>query len=278
MSPLVTAGTFPRRPETQLNPVRPPAHLTRNYSQPQALNQLRQDLRNNIPPPMYPPARAPAWHSQPNSRVGSRNPSRAGSRDPSIVSSRNTSNSSICSAYSQHSPPELDDVEDSEELQFHHVNTACTAKPKHGQTSVKLNMFSLDSPSDAQDTHLPSIPITASRKTRYSSDCGSSHRSPTRNGYLSSLGDIEIPTDLNKEGILTELHRVGSSMKMRECSVSQGIQNTVAYTWRGLQFQITVHKDPARHGVCRLNFQWLLGGSHTLFMEVCEKFIQKISL
>ena len=221
---------------------------------------------------MLPPARVPAWHSQPNSRVGSRNPSRAGSRNPSSVNSRNTSNSSI-SAHSQHSPPDLADIEYSDELQFHEVNSY-TARPKHRQPSTKEAMFSLESPSDAQDTHLPSIHTTASRTVRHNSESSGSHRAQ-RNGYLSSSGDIEIPTDLHTEGILIEILRVASSLNMRE--VSQDAQNTITCFWRGIQFQITAHKE-SRHGICRLNFLWLLGGSHASFREICEKVIQKIIL
>ena len=264
-----------------LAPVRPPPAFSRNSyskSQPHALNQLRHDLKDHFP---HAHPVTPAWSSQPNSRVGSRNPSRAGTRNSSTVMARELSTAPT----SHHSfkPTEPADVEDLEELEFHPVTTYTTrgvgksSKSSNGQPGT----FYLkgDSPEEhsQQEIRFPTIPQTPSKRTRKASDQSDFHQahSPHRNGFLSQSGDFEMRTDLSASKILGEILKAVKSLKVRE--VNNIGNNRLMCLWRGVRLVISVCKDD-RLNVCRLSIQWQSGGDVESYTAICQKIIAKIKL
>ena len=249
------------RPDTHLAPIRPPRTMPRNYSQPQTLYQLKQDLKSHLPQPQ-----TPAWHSQPSSRVGSRNPSRASSRNTSRNTSCTSSNASVSI------PPELTELDDNDDLEFHDAHSYIANNKHTHQTLMKRNTF----PSiEVTDAHFPTIPEQSSKTSRKTSDPRNSRRTTGRNGFLSPAGDIEIRTDLPTVAILSEVIRVASNLKMRE--FDQNSLNTVTCLWKGVRFLITVIKERIGN-ICRLNFQWLSGGDHKAYLDICDQIVKRVTL
>lgn len=82
-----------------------------------------------------------------------------------------------------------------------------------------------------------------------------------------------IKTDLGVDAIMSEILRVASNLKMKE--FEEGARNTVICLWKKIRFSITVTKD-MRNGACRLNFQWLSGGDHKSYTDICRKMMDSI--
>ncbi len=241
----------PSRPETQLNRVRPPPTLSRNsYSQPQALNQLRHELRNTIPA-----SKTPAWHSQPSSRQ----PSRAGSRQVSRTGSRNPSTSSI----GVHNP--LQEITDLEDLEFHPVDSYMS-KYKGSQAAMRHNASILESSDN--DVHFPIISHATARPPT------NSHKHSRQNGLLSPGADVEIRTEMPLDAIVSEVVRVATNL---DVLIEQTTMNTISCTWRALHFQVIVNKA-LRSPTCHLAFKWLSGGDHKTYLDTCKQLIQRIRL
>lgn len=263
---------IPHRPETQLAPIRHPPTLPRNsYSHPKELFQLRQNLRDQLHPPTS--RTTPAWHSNPSSRNSSRQPSRAGSRNPSYVTSQDHSNSSL-----SHPPPphhnltssELTDPDNMDDIQFHQVASyTTTVSPKHAP--VKQAMVQLHSPEEEEGLHFPTI----SNRVRKRSPEGEVHKAPHHrtNGFLHHHGEHMVKTDLGVDAIISEILRAASDLKMRE--FEERARNTIICLWKKIRFSITVTKD-MRNGACRLNFQWLSGGDHKSYTDICRKMMDSI--
>lgn len=217
--------------------------MTRNYSQGHALNQMRKELRDKL----HPPTVNNAWHSNPNSRTQSRNPSRHGSRIPSSTSPSGGSNINSL------------DAEDDEEDIFHTVKTQTLSKPSQGNKIFpELN----------NEMHLPSLQQPQTRAgTR-------DHMQVRKNGYHLPTNDVkEFKTDLSIDAILSEILRVASNMKMRE---SEQIGNTINCSWKGVRFKLTIYKH--HHDACRISYQWSSGGDLATFRGHCERLTNKLQL
>lgn len=244
-----------QRPHTQLNRARPPAALTRNsYSQPQALNQLRHELKTTLPP-----TKTPAWHSQPSSQQ----PSRAGSRQVSRSGSRNVSSTSIDM---QDPLQEVADLEEPEALEFHPV-PSYTAKYRTSQEPRRQTDVILES-SD-KDIHFPTItqhptrPSTRGRKTT------------RQNGLLSQTADMDIRTEMPVDAIVSELVRVATNM---ELVIEHTASNTISCTWKGsIHFQVSVNKEKGGR-TCHLAFQWLSGGDFKTYLDICKQLKERACL
>lgn len=251
------------RPQPQIAPVRPPPSFPRNsYSQPKDLFQLQQHLHDRLHPPSH-----PAWHSNPTSR----NVSRQSSRNPSHTSSRNTSGSSIAAPLLGLEQADLDSVE---ELQFHYAPSYTVRVPeRHGA------VFDIPSPEEdlSSELHFPTISKGSNRTRKKSSGAEATphHHHHHMNGYLPQYGDFEMKTDLGTDAIISEIVRVSHNLKMRESELAG--KDTVICMWKGVRFSVTVAKD-SRNGVCHLNFQWLSGGNHQSYTDLCEQMLTKITL
>ena len=101
------------------------------------------------------------------------------------------------------------------------------------------------------------------------------HHHHHMNGYLPQYGDFEMKTDLGTDAIISEIVRVSHNLKMRESELAG--KDTVICMWKGVRFSVTVAKD-SRNGVCHLNFQWLSGGNHQSYTDLCEQMLTKITL
>ena len=230
--------------------------MPRNYSHSHALNQLRKDLRDKL----HPVPVSNAWHSNPVSRNHSRNPSRSGSRVPSSTSTRGSGSTTSG----------LGEVDDEDDIVFHPVKTNSLPRTSQGG-----KLFSLV-PSNAEvETHLPSLSLNPHHPPQSRAGRRAYPEMATRkNGHvLLSKDALDIQTDLSLDAILSEVLRVSSNLKMREC---EQIGNAITCTWKGVRFKVSVSKD--HHDACRINFQWYSGGDLVIFKDLRDRLVGKLNL
>lgn len=84
-----------------------------------------------------------------------------------------------------------------------------------------------------------------------------------------------IKTDLGVDAIMSEILRAASDLKMRE--FEERARNTIICLWKKIRFSIAVTRD-TRNGACRLNFQWLSGGDHKSYTDICRKMMDSIHI
>jgi len=132
-------------------------------------------------------------------------------------------------------------------------------------------MFQLHSPEEEEGLHFPTIP----NRVRKRSPEGEVHKAPHHrtNGFLHHHGEHVIKTDLGVDAIMSEIIRVASNLKMRE--FEERARNIIICLWKKIRFSITVARD-TRNGTCHLNFQWLSGGDHKSYTDICRKMMDSI--
>lgn len=259
-----------------LAPVRPPPSFARCTSpHSHTLDQLRHDLKGRVRGDHH---ITPAWTSQPNSRVGSRNPSRAGTRNPSAVLTQDLP----AGQHYKHLGEQGSSVEDVEELQFHPVE--CYSTKADGiaskSSSGKPNIFFLkcDSPEteSPQDITLPSIAPTPAKSQKKAAEKSSGLQSYLhRNGVIPQSHDFEMKTDLSANVILGEILKAMKSLNVREAS-SIG-HNRLTCVWKGVRLTISVSKD-SYSKLCRLSFQWQSEVDQDMYLSIRDQIIAKIVL
>ncbi len=174
--------------------------------------------------------------------------SRSGSRNPSTA------------AIGGHD--HLYDLEEPDDLQFHTVDSYTTRFP--GSHEPQRQNVRVPESSDHY-VHFPTI-----------SD--SSTKSPARgqqakNGLLSQVTDMEVTTEMAVEAIVSELVRVATNM---ELDIEQITANTITCTWnRTVHFKVSVSRE-SRSQTRRLMFQWLYGGDHKTYKDVCKQLKDRI--
>ena len=165
-----------------------------------------------------------------------------------------------------------------DDVQFHQVNSYTTkVSPKHA--GVKQPMFQFHhSPEEdvSADVHFPTISQSSNRSRKRSPE-GEVHKAPHHrtNGFHHHSGEYRIKTDLGVDAIISEIIRAASNLKMRE--FEEGARHTVICSWKGIRFSISVAKE-TRNGTCLLNFQWLSGGDHKSYVDICRKMMDGIVL
>ena len=85
-------------------------------------------------------------------------------------------------------------------------------------------------------------------------------------------GDFHLKTDLPTFAVVGELLRVADIMRMN--SAESRNETTICCKHKHTQFEVSVTKSS--ENVCRLHFEWLSGGSHRSFQEICEEVVQRV--
>ena len=245
-----------QRPTTQLNPVRPPPVFPTSISHPQDLNKLRHEINRH------------AWGSQPPSQTSlagprSRQPSRPSSRQPSAVSNRYHNSPS----HNRRSCPEWDD------LDFHEVESVASSstRPTHRQRKVSQG------PTEGGGVHFPSLTHASSRGNHQRSRSHDQHH-PTKhphrtNGHWSPSMQFEFASDTSTSGLLSNLGRVAESLHISRLD-QKG--NTVYLKGQSIKFQVHVERK-SQQNLYVLEFQWLQGGSHEEYTELCCQIFHSLS-
>lgn len=256
-------------PEHQTN-----VSMKRNhYSHSHALSEIRRDLKNTLHPPE---SVTKAWHSNPTTRMSSRNPSRHGSRNPSRTPSR------VPSGTFAHTPlsgsSHLEDIidDDVEDLTFHEVESHTLVIDNHSQRKRAFSIGGDSTETLEENDHLPSLPSpqhgvpppTYGGRRRAHSDI--SGLGQHRNGFQSHVVTLELPTDLDTDAVVMEFVRVAKYLKMGHLISSKSMVGGVL---KGMHIQIHIKKDHYRG--CHVTFQWISGGNDFhAYKEVCENFME----
>ncbi|CAI7995472.1 Hormonally up-regulated neu tumor-associated kinase [Geodia barretti] len=239
------------RPMTHLNPVRPPPIFPTSISHPRDLNKLRQEMNRH------------AWVSQPPSQASltgsKRQTSRPASRQPSAASSKQSNRLSCPDYY--------------DDLEFHEVESiASSSRQNYGLNKAPH--------STADGVHFPSLAPHSNRGNhqRSRSHEHREHTSPVKhpprtNGHWSPSKQFEFFSKISTSGLLAELSRVAESLNI-SCTGHKG--HTVYLKSQSTKFQVHLDKDSA-HSVCRLEFQWLQGGSQERYTRLCSDIFLSLS-
>ena len=178
-----------------------------------------------------------AWQSNPPSRTGSRT---------NVHAPRHRGS------------PYLPDSDD-EPLEFHEVSSGPGTTPHQGSPESKGTEF-----------HLPSLIDSSPFKPHAKKSSGERRR---KNGYTNQIGNTyQLHTELSVPSMVSELVRVAHNMRMKivEC---RGF-NTIHCCYRSITFEVDVRKE--RSSTCSLHFEWLSGGNHREYSDLCQEIVHNI--
>ena len=199
------------------------------------------------------------------SKIGHVNTSAWGSNPPSRMGSRQSSLSTMPPIKNKSFSMESDN----DELEFHEVSTPISPSSVNGMGAT----FFMETPPPMDDSsnphlHLPSLNVPKQGTAGF-------QKSPKRrNGWVvPTNGDCTIRTELQVGAIISEILRTAHDMRMRS---EPQLANTVKCEHKSVTFEINVRKSSVAS--CTLHFEWLSGGSHRQFNDVCSEVLQRVHL
>ena len=102
-------------------------------------------------------------------------------------------------------------------------------------------------------------------------------RSPARKTSPSvpSAGDYHLKTELPVYAVISELMKVAETMRMKSSEMKMG--DKLRYRHNHTSFEVAVTKTRLDNS-CTLHFEWLSGGTHRSFQDICQEVVQRITV
>ena len=90
-----------------------------------------------------------------------------------------------------------------------------------------------------------------------------------------SAADYHLKSDLPVYAVIGELKRVADTMHMKQ---EMKIGDKLRCRHNHMSFQVSVTKANRLDNSCTLHFEWLSGGSHGSFENICQEMMQRITV
>ena len=100
-----------------------------------------------------------------------------------------------------------------------------------------------------------------------------SHTKPARKMSPNS-GDYHLRTELPTFAVISELLRVAEKMRMK--SAEMRIGDKIRCRHNHTSFEVSVTKAARSDNSCMLHFEWISGGNHKSFQDICQEVLQRI--